>query len=110
MKDKLDKAIQITKAKMPCLSVHADMQKAGQAVLNLLQAKAQYLACENPTDELDAELAFVLGRVRPNLGATEMQQATQAVMHLMQAKALHEALRQCDSADDKPARVNKKTN
>ena len=88
MEAKIDKAIGIVKARIPSLTVHADMQKAAQAVLNLRMAKAQYAGLGKAADEeLDKELAFVLGRVRSNLGATEMQQVTQAAMHLMTAKA-----------------------
>ena len=94
MEEKIDKAIGIVKGRIPSLTVHADMQKAAQAVLNLKMVKTQYEAIAKPTEELDEELAFVLGRVRANLGATEMQQVTQAALHLMTAKAQHEAITQ----------------
>ena len=87
MNELLDGAIKVVKKKIPALTVHADIQKAGQAVLNLKAAKSMYKAFGKPTKELDEELAFVCGRLRPNLGATEMQQVTQAVLHLMHAKA-----------------------
>ena len=85
--EKINKAIEVVKGKFPALTVHVDMQKAAQGVLNLKMAKAQYATFSKPTTEFDEELTFLLGRVRPNLGATEMQQVTQAVLHLMQAKA-----------------------
>jgi len=92
MEEKLNKAIEVAKARIPALTVPSDMQKAAQAVLNLTQAKAHYKAIEKSTKGLDKELEFVLGRVRSNLGATEMQQVTQAAMHLMAAKSQHEAM------------------
>jgi len=88
MEEKIGKAIEIVKRRIPSLTVHADMQKAAQAVLNLRTAMAMYTGLGNkPTPELDGELEFMLGRVRSNLGATELQQVTQAVLHLAQAKA-----------------------
>ena len=86
MEEKIDRAIEVVKARMPALTVHSDMQKAAQAVLNLATAKGLY-ATLSKTDDTDEALEFVLGRVRSNLGATEMQQVTQAVLNLMHAKA-----------------------
>jgi|TARA_R100001530_G_scaffold78933_1_gene55082 hypothetical protein len=89
MKEKIDNAIKIAKGILPALTnQHADMQKAAQAVLNLAYTKDINAAFSKPAEEMDEELTFVLGRVRPNLGATEMQQVTQAAMHLMQAKQI----------------------
>ena len=88
MEEKIGKAIEIVKRRIPSLTVHADMQKAAQAVLNLRMALAVY---DKATPELDGELEFMLGRVRSNLGATELQQVTQAVLHLAQAKAQGES-------------------
>ena len=87
MEEKIDKAIAIVKGRIPSLTVHADMQKAAQAVLNLKTAKATYKGLGKSSDDLDEELTFVLGRVRSNLGATELQQVTQAALHLTQAQA-----------------------
>ena len=94
MEEKIDKATDVVKGKIPALNVHSDWQKAGQAVLNLKMAKAQYAGLTKTTDELDKELEFMLGRVRSNLGATELQQVTQGVLHLMQAKAQDEPIKQ----------------
>ena len=92
MQEKIDLAIEVVKAKIHALTVHADMQKVAQSVLNLEMANSQY-AQLNPADkEFDKELVFVLGRVRSNLGATEMQQVTQAALHLMTAKAQSQAV------------------
>lgn len=90
MNEKIDKAIATAKQRLPALTDHSDIQKAGQAVLNLMMAKAVYAGFVNPTDELNEEIGFVLGKIRSNLGATEMQQVTQAALHMMQAKALGE--------------------
>ena len=92
MEEKLNKAIEVAKARIHALTTQSDMQKGAQAVLNLIQTESHYKAIEKPTKELDPELEFVLGRVRSNLGATEMQQVTQAAMHLMAAKAQREAM------------------
>ena len=87
MEEKIDKAIEVVKRRMPALTLPADMQKAAQAVLNLKMAKVQYAGLSGVLDdELDEELTFVLSKVRSNLGANEMQQVTQAALHLMQAK------------------------
>lgn len=89
MQETITKALEIVKGRLPSLTVHADMQKAAQAVLNLAHAKEMYASSgSKPTEEMDEELTFVLGRVRPNLTATDMQQVTQAVLHLMQANQL----------------------
>jgi hypothetical protein len=87
MEEKINKAIEVAKARLLALTVQIDMQQAAQAVLNLKRAAAEYKSLVNPTEELDKEIAFVLGRVRSNLGAIEMQQVTQAVLHLVSAKA-----------------------
>ena len=92
MDEKIEKAITTAKARLPALTAHSDMQKAGQAILNLMVTKATYAGFTKPTDELDEEIGFVLGKVRSNLGATDLQQVTQAAMHLMQAKAQIEEL------------------
>ncbi len=88
--EKLDRAIQVAEGIIPALqnaqTAAPDIQKAAQAILNLSQAKAQYKALPRPTETLNESLAFVLGRVRPNLNATAMQQVTQAVLHLVAAK------------------------
>ena len=86
MDEKIDRAIEITKKIIPALTVPDDMQKASQSLLNLTQAKSLYDACRS-TDDVDAELAFMLGRVRSNLGATELMKVTQAVLNLMHAKS-----------------------
>ena len=87
MEEKIDKAIEVVKLRLPSLASHADLQKAAQAVLNLKMAKALYASLGTKlNDELDEELGFVLGKVRPSLGANDLQQVTQAALHLMQAK------------------------
>ena len=88
---KIDKAIEVVRQRIPSLSAHSDMQKAAQAVLNLEIAKVQCTGLKLDAglkldEEKDKDLAFLLGRVRSNLGATELQQVTQAVLHLMTAK------------------------
>lgn len=85
--EKIDSAIDIAKMRLLALIDHSDMQKCGQAILNLKMARAGYAGFVNPSDELDAEIGFVLKKVRSNLAATDMQQVTQAALHLMQAKA-----------------------
>ena len=107
MKEKIDAALEVVKGRIPALNVHSDWQKAGQAVVNLMQAKALYAALTKPTDELVNELEFMLGRVRPNLGATELQQVTQAVLHLMQAKAQGEAVEEVWQTLKQPAKTTK---
>lgn len=87
MEEKIDAAIRIAQLRIPSLTVHADMQKVTQAVLNLTQAKALYATFGKPTEEMDDELTFLLSRVRSNLGATELQHVTQSVLNLMHAKA-----------------------
>lgn len=92
MEVKIDKAIEVVRQRIPSLSLHADMQKAAQAVLNLEMARVQGAGLKLD-EEKDKDLAFLLGRVRANLGATELQQVTQAVLHLMAAKAASEPKR-----------------
>ena len=87
MNEKIDKALEVCKGKIPSLTVQDDILKASQAVLNLRNAKTQYAVFSKPTEDLDTELEFVLGRVRANLGATEIMKVTQAVLNLMHAKA-----------------------
>ena len=106
MEEKIDKAIEVAKGRLLALTAQADMQKAAQAILNLAQVKGMYAAevkAGTPTDELNEEIGFVLGRVRSNLGATELQQVTQAALHLMHAKSQCEAI----SRDMKPAKATK---
>lgn len=100
MDEKIAKAIETAKQIIPSLTGHDDMQHAGQAVLNLLQVKELYAAVANPTDELDKEIEFMLGKVRSNLGATALMKVTQAVLNMMQAKIRHEAL--CQARKPKP--------
>ena len=86
MDEKLDAAIRIVQQRLPALTVHADMQKVSQAALNLAQAKALYSTLVKPTGEMDDELAFLLGRIRSSIGATELQHVTQSVLNMMHAK------------------------
>ena len=94
MIEAIDKSIEVVKGRIPSLGVHSDMQKAGQAVLHLMHAKALQASLPASLDEFDEQIAFMLGRVRSNLGATELVQVTQGVLHLMNAKALCESLQQ----------------
>ena len=104
MQEKIEKAIDIAKMRLPALTDHSDMQKAGQAILNLKMTKAVYAGFDNPTEELNEEIGFVLGKIRSNLGATELQQVTQAALHLMQAKAIGE-----DQQPQQGAKATKKS-
>lgn len=90
MNDKIEKAVEIAKSIVLSLKAYSDMQKAAQSVVNLRQSKALYAGFDKPSDDMDEELSFILGRIRSNLGATDLQQVTQAVLHLMQAKAIGE--------------------
>lgn len=87
MEEKIDKAIETVRARLLALNDHSDMQKAGQAVLNLAVARECYVALIEPDEQFDEEISFVLSRIRSNSSATDMQHATQAVLNLMQAKA-----------------------
>jgi len=84
--EKLDKALETVRNRLLALNDQSDMQKAGQAVLNLTITKSVYAGLVEPSDELDEEISFVLGKVRSNSAATDMQHATQAALNLMQAK------------------------
>lgn len=86
MEEKIDKALEVVKRRLVSLTLHADMQKAAQAVLNLKMARCTASGFKQ-SEDLEEEFDFLIGRVRANLGATEMQQVTQAVLHLVQAKA-----------------------
>lgn len=89
--EKIDSAITVAKNILPALKDNfADIQKCGQAVLNLKTTKALYAGFVNPSDELDAEISLALKKVRANVSGTDLQQVTQAALHLMQAKAFGE--------------------
>ena len=96
---KLDNAIKAAKGRISSSLSPDDSPKATQAVLNLWQSKAFYVALKS--NELDDELAIVLDRVRPNLQPVDMMKSTQAVLNLMHSLAQIEGTKQTAKTEEK---------
>ena len=85
--ERIENALVVVKNRLAAMTDYADMQKAGQSILNLKMARAIHASIAKPTSEFDKELSFLLGKIRSNSGGNDMQQATQAALHIAQAKA-----------------------
>lgn len=87
IEQKTENAIATAKGIVPSRSAPEDLQKVAQSILNLAHVKAANDSLGD-TKELEEELSFVLGRVRPSVDATSLVQITQAAVHLVNARAI----------------------